>query len=133
MNEEVELCCHWSIRKTNVSGDWCLVVYRGIACEGHTQIASFHTMNGPEAEDIQAEVDANKEQIDKQIESFINHVSVMGHEGDYADTVGILFYQQLLKSILIPACKRWHDNYDERSEQYAIENIQKSGIVEKLR
>lgn len=93
-----------------------LLVNRGIACEGHTQVFSAHCTNTPENEDVRAEV-ASKD-YGKTIDNFC---TLMRSMDDWIgkEAMGAVFCVFLIKKIAAGAEARYYARRESRQKEKA--------------
>lgn len=98
---------YWSLSiECNLTCDWCLVVQRGIPCENHTQIFSYHVTNCPEFETVEKFVDLNNDKLNDMINKFVDYNRMREIKSEY---VASAFYYDFLKYI-IDECEKYEES-----------------------
>lgn len=76
-----------------------LCVDRGVSCECHTQVVSYHTTNTPGEEAVRRAVEKNKELLNARINAFIDFMLTHDSEWEFKDLIGVQFKWNLLRAI----------------------------------
>jgi len=92
----------WRIESGENTSDYILAVDRGIPCEGHTQIVSYHGDNIPSIESIKKFLQINEAKLKEMIDSFIENVNAAAKEFGYSqvESIAVIFKYNLLKYIV---------------------------------
>lgn len=105
----VDIIYNWRITYNPEGGGLMLCIDRGIPCEGHTQIVSYHTTNTPSIETVNAVVGELREHLKEQIGAFVDFMRAMKSEWTLKEHVGLLFAHHVLKTIADAAETREED------------------------
>lgn len=92
----------WRIETCDNTYDWIIAVDRGITCEQHTQIVSYHPENTPSDKSLEKFLDDNRNGLQEKIEMFVDAANKAGKEFGYdeIETFAIIFKYNLLKYII---------------------------------
>lgn len=93
----------WYIIHNPAGNGLALCIERGIPCENHTQILSYHTTNTPSLDDVKIVVEKKRVQIVEQINSFVEFMRSLGSQRDLKEHIGLVFANNLLSRIVMDA------------------------------
>lgn len=92
----------WRIEECQNTPDWVLAVDRGIPCEQHTQIISYHPGNIPTAESIQKVLTDKALEHRELLNNFVDTANEAKKEFDATsvEAMALIFKYNLLKDII---------------------------------
>jgi hypothetical protein len=92
----------WRIETCKNTYDWIIAVDRGIPCEQHIQVVSYHPDNTPSAEYLEKFLEDNRDGLQDKINMFVDAANQAGKEFGYEDieTFAVIFKYSLLKYII---------------------------------
>lgn len=93
---------NWYIDQCSLTNDYILVVQRGITCEDHRQIVSYHTTNTPSEEAIKQTITINADKIETLINSFCAFFNLYSSTlpRSAANSISLCFLHDLLAFIV---------------------------------
>lgn len=102
LQRSVPINGHWRIGWNPFGSGLVLLVDRGISCENHTQVFSFHATNTPELEDVEEAVNALKPEFEHAIDSFVDFMRAAKHAlpDENRESIAAIFSLSLLGKIV---------------------------------
>lgn len=86
-----------------------LVVPRGIPCENHNQVYSYHCGNTPSLEGVEDYLNREHERYCKVYDKFVNMMETFGYRQDVKDireNIANVFFNWMIKDICINS-EKW--------------------------
>jgi hypothetical protein len=102
----VDIIAHWRVTLNPEGAGLMLCIDRGIPCEGHTQVVSYHTTNTPAIETVEAVVGELRERFKGEIGAFVDFVRALKSAWELKEHVGLLFAHHVLGIIAEAAEKK---------------------------